>query len=108
MCENKKGQGELGGNWSNGNRNKGSQSDQQQEPNKNNDKRRRSNWATRITRPKTSKDKDITYPTCVNYGTNHLRECRQGTTVCYQCGKKGHYARGCMNKTASDDLHNKN
>ena len=41
-------------------------------------------------------------------GKNHLGECRQETTICYQCGKEGHYARGCMIKTASDDLQNKN
>ena len=41
-------------------------------------------------------------------GKNHPGECRKGTTVCYKCGKEGHYANGCMVKTASDQRQNKN
>ena len=41
-------------------------------------------------------------------GKSHPGECRQGTTVCYKCGKEGYYARGCTVKTPSDDWQNTN
>lgn len=34
-------------------------------------------------------------PACVKCGKKHPGECRQGSNICYICGKEGHYARNC-------------
>ena len=48
------------------------------------------------------------YLTCAKCGKSHLGEYRQGTTICYKCGKEMHYAKGCTVKTPSDDWQTKN
>ena len=108
MYDNRRKQGDQGGSRNNDNRNKGSQNNQQQGQNRNNNKRKGSNQATRNTHQQTSKNNNITYPTCVKCGKSHLGECRRGTTACFKCGKEGHYARGCIVKTSGDDWQNMN
>ena len=54
------------------------------------------------------KKENTTFSTCRKCGKNHPRECRQGTTVCFKCGKEEHFARGCTAKTPNDNRHNRN
>ena len=35
---------------------------------------------------------------CKKYGRFHVGNCMDGSLVCYNCGKKGHYARSCPNQ----------
>ena len=35
------------------------------------------------------------WPQCQKCGKNHPGECRAHTTVCYKCGKEGHFKREC-------------
>ena len=100
--------GDQGGNQNNDDRNKGPQNNQQQGQKRYNNKRKGGNQATRNTRQQTLKNNSITNPTCAKCGKNHPGECRQGTIICYKCGKEVHYARGCIVKTASDQWQNKN
>ena len=32
---------------------------------------------------------------CPKCGKDHREECRQGTNICFRCGKHGHIARDC-------------
>ncbi|KAL5578682.1 hypothetical protein UlMin_011124 [Ulmus minor] len=106
--ENRKKQGNQGGNHNSGNMNKGQQGSQSQGQGKNNNKRKGNNQAGRNTRQQTAKKNNATYPTCSKCGKNHLRECRLGTSVCYKCGKEGHFAKGCTARTPNDSRHNRN
>ncbi|KAI3695510.1 hypothetical protein L1987_78507 [Smallanthus sonchifolius] len=36
------------------------------------------------------------YETCKKCGKRHFGECRIGTTMCYKCGKPGHFSRECL------------
>ncbi|KAL5563996.1 hypothetical protein UlMin_033743 [Ulmus minor] len=42
-----------------------------------------------------------TYPTCPKCGKLHPGQCRLGTTLCYTCGKEGHYSRNCPKNIGS-------
>ncbi|KAL5553968.1 hypothetical protein UlMin_041370 [Ulmus minor] len=42
-----------------------------------------------------------TYPTCPKCGKLHPGQCRLGTTLCYTCGREGHYSRNCPKNTGS-------
>ena len=75
--------------------------------NRYNNKRKGGNQVSRNTRQQTSRNNSRPNPTCAKCGKNHPGECRQGTTVCYKCGKEGHYAKGCMVKTVTDQKQNK-
>ncbi|KAL5567024.1 hypothetical protein UlMin_030188 [Ulmus minor] len=106
--ENMKKQGNQGGNQNSGNRNKGQQGGQSQGQGKNNNKRKGNNQAGRNTHQQTAKKNNATYPTCSKCGKNHLGECRLGTSVCYKCGKEGHFAKGCTARTPNDSRQNRN
>ncbi|KAL5542579.1 hypothetical protein UlMin_010289 [Ulmus minor] len=106
--ENMKKQGNQGGNQNSGNRNKGQQGGQSQGQGKNNNKRKGNNQAGRNTRQQTAKKNNATYPTCSKCGKNHLGECRLGPSVCYKCGKEGHFAKGCTARTPNESRQNKN
>ncbi|KAL5549498.1 hypothetical protein UlMin_004729 [Ulmus minor] len=106
--ENRKKQGNQGGNQNIGNRNKGQQGSQSQGQGKNDNKRKGNNQAGRNTRQQTAKKNNATYPTCSKCGKNHLGECRLGTSVCYKCGKEGHFAKGCTARTPNDSRQNRN
>ena len=106
--ENRKKQGNQGGNQNNGNRNKSQQGNQSQGQSKNDNKRKGNNQASRNTRQQVAKKNNATYPTCSKCGKNHLGECRLGTSVCYRCSKEGHFAKGCTAKTPNDNWKNKN
>ncbi|KAL5549395.1 hypothetical protein UlMin_004626 [Ulmus minor] len=43
----------------------------------------------------------FTYPACPKCGKLHPGQCRLGTTLCYTCGKEGHYSRNCPRNTGS-------
>ncbi|KAL5580555.1 hypothetical protein UlMin_012997 [Ulmus minor] len=93
MYENRRKQGDQAGNQNSDNRNKGSQNSQQGQ-NRYNNKRKWGNQASRNTRQQTSRNNSVSNPVCAKCGKNHPGECRQGTTVCYKCGKEGHYLKG--------------
>ena len=107
MYENRRKQGDQSGNQNSDNRNKGPQNSQQGQ-NRYNNKRKGGNQASRNTRQQTSRNNNSPNPTCAKCGRNHPGECCQGTTVYYKCGKEGHYAKGCMVKTTTDQRQNKN
>ena len=78
MYENRRKQGDQGGNRNNDDRNKGPQNNQQQGQNRYNNKRKGGNQATRNTCQQTSKNNSVTNPTCAKCGKNHPREMPTG------------------------------
>ena len=42
-----------------------------------------------------SENRGLTYPFCEECGKNHLVACREGSDVCFGCGKPRHRIREC-------------
>ena len=96
MFENKKKQGDQSSDHHT-NLHRNQQSCQSQGDNRNNNKRKGI-----FLHPET-RGQNLSMLACKNYGKNHPRECRQGTNICYKCGKEGHFAKGYIVSISMDN-----
>ena len=64
-------------------------------------KKRKGNFPK--TNSSTIKKEPTTATRCLKCSRNHCRECRQGTNICFRCGKSGHFTRSCTTSQYTDN-----
>ena len=65
-------------------------------------RRKRNCCGTRNTKSHSTKRVDETAPNYEKCGGNHSDECRAGTNLCFNCGKKGHFVKKGPTKFSTD------